>query len=265
MSRLGLEHAVATERRLLEPIAEVGDHGDYLVVRSDRFPTYYAENRIDIRRARDGGLDAWEQVFARHFDAGTFEHKTFTFKRTPALEPIAVEGRERGYRVAFLSYLIATRVQPTGPAPEGFTLARVETEGDWERLRAWDDLVSRDKPWYQGPESSDRLFARLRYVSERIGIEWLTLLDEQGRIASKLGLFRHGPVYRLQDVVTDPSYRRRGLSSHLLRVALQRALTDADGLVVQADVDYHAIDLYRKLGFEDVGQSVEMMLYPPQD
>lgn len=264
MSGLGLEHAIATERRLLEPIAELTDNGDHLVYRSDRFPTFYFANGIEIRAPRDGGLSTWEEVFDSSFDRSVFEHRTFTSKRIPELAPLAGEAKEAGYDVMFLSYLIATRAIPPGPPPDGLVLAAVESEEDWDRLRIWDDLNARGAPWYQGPESSDRLFARVRYVSERIGMEWLTLLDDEGRIASKIGLFRHGRVYRLQDVVTGAAFRRRGLSSYLLRVALERALEDAEGLVVQADVDYHAIDLYRKLGFEDVGESVEMMLYPPQ-
>jgi ribosomal protein S18 acetylase RimI-like enzyme len=264
LSALGLEHAIATERRLLEPIADLTDNGDHLVYRSDRFPTFYAANGIEIRAPRNGGLAAWERLFDESFGRSTFEHRTFTFKREPELEPLAREAREQGYHVVFLSYLIATRGLDPGTPPDGLSLAVVESEEDWDRMRVWDDLMARGNPWYQGPASSDRLFERVRYVSERIGITWLTLLHGNGRIASKLGLFRHGPVYRLQDVATDPAFRRRGLSSYLLRVALERALSDADGLVVQADVDYHAIDLYRKLGFDDVGQTVEMMLYPPQ-
>ena len=260
-----LEHALATERRLLEPIAELTDRGDHLVYRSDRFPTYYAANGIEIRKPREGGLGAWEALFDEHFQPReTFEHTTFTFKRGPELEPLTEEAKRRGYDVAFLSYLIATGATTPGEPPDGLGLARVESEADWDRLRVWDDLMAHGEPWYQGPDSSDRLFARMRYVSERIGIEWLTLLDGEGRITSKLGLFPCGPVYRLQDVATAPEHRRRGLSSYLLRTALHLAIEEggAAGLVVQADVDYHAIDLYRKLGFEDVGASVEMMRYP---
>ncbi|MEA2421212.1 MAG: hypothetical protein QOF55_311 [Thermoleophilaceae bacterium] len=261
---MSLDHAVATARRLLEPIARFTDHGDYLVYRSDRFPTYCAANGIEIRATRGLGLDGWEAIFDREFGPGTFEHRTFTFNREPEFEPLASAAATAGYDVTFLSYLIATEARPPGPVPAGFTLEPVESEEAWQRLGRLEDRMSKDDPWYEGPESSERLFAKTRYVSEQVGIEWLTLLDADGALATKLGLFRHGPVYRLQDVGTAPEYRRRGLSSYLLRVALARALHEggADGLVVEADTEYHAIDLYRKLGFRDVGETAALMLFP---
>ena len=261
-----LEDAVATQRRLLEPIADVIDRGDHVVFRSDRFPTYYVGNGIEIRDAsarRD--LQAWEALFDEHFERDRFKHTTFTFKRDPQLEPLAHAARAAGYNaVVFLTYLIATVAEPPGPPPKGFTVEQVASEAEWDRLRIWDNRVNRDKPWYIGPEDNDRMFAKTRYVSEQVGIEWLTLVDADGEIASKLGLFRHGPVYRLQDVATAPEYRRRGLSTHLLRVALHRAIEEggADGLVVEADTDYHAIELYRRVGFRDVGERVEMIRFP---
>jgi ribosomal protein S18 acetylase RimI-like enzyme len=260
---LTLAQAAATERRLLEPIAEITEREGYLVYRSDGFPDYYAGNGIEIREP-GRSLAEWEAVFAREFDTHVSRHRTFTFERAPELEPLASEAFEAGYRVEFLAYLIAKRALPAGEPPAGLAVERIDSDAGWERLLAFEDRVSRAFEWYEGPDSTESLLAKTRYVSEQVGIEWLALVDGAGTIASKLGLFRHGSVYRLQDVATAEEHRRQGLSSYLLRLALRRAVEedDAQGLVVAADRDYHAIDLYRKLGFEDVGQTVVLMRFP---
>jgi ribosomal protein S18 acetylase RimI-like enzyme len=261
---MSLEHAAATERRLLEPIAEFKQRDGYLVYRSDRFPSFYAANGIDIREVGGGDLEQWEAIFRREFNHPDFRHLTFTFKLTPALELLAAEASAAGYDVTFLRYLVATSALPTGSPPAGLVVETIESDDAWDRLLRFQDLVSRGSDWYEGPESTRSLLAKTRYVSEQVGIEWLALVDDEGTIASKLGLFRHGPVYRLQEVATANEQRRRGLSSYLLRLALFKAIEEggAEGLVVEADRDYHAIDLYRKLGFEDVGETVSLMRYP---
>jgi ribosomal protein S18 acetylase RimI-like enzyme len=261
---LTLARAAATERRLLEPIAEFAERDGYLVYRSDRFPDYYAGNGIEIRDPGGRNLRQWEAIFRREFDSDLFRHRTFSFQRAPELEPLAAEAREAGYKVIFLSYLIATRPLGVGPPPAGLSIERIETEDGWQRLLQFEDRTSPGYDWYEGPESTASLLAKTRHVSEKVGIEWLALVEDGGAIASKLGFFRHGPVYRLQEVATAEEHRRRGLCSYLLRLVLRRALEedDAEGVVVSADRDYHAIDLYRKLGFEEVGETVELMRFP---
>ena len=259
-----LAHATATAQRLLEPIAEFREREGYLVYRSDRFPDYYAANGIEIREPAGRRLTEWESIFGEEFDRAVFRHRTFTFDRAPELEPLAAEAAEAGYNVVFLSYLIATSAPAPGSPPKGLAVEQIQSEQDWQRLLRFEDRVSRGYDWYEGPESTASLLAKTRYVSERVGIEWLALVDADGEIASKLGLFRHGPVYRLQEVATAEEQRRRGLSSYLLRLALHRAIEEggAEGLVVEADRNDHAIDLYRKLGFEEVGETVALMQYP---
>ena len=81
---------------------------------------------------------------------------------------------------------------------------------------------------------------------------------------AKLGIFMHKSVARLQDVRTARTHRRLGLASYLVSFAIDHALTKlgAKRLALMADIDYYAIDLYRKLGFRDVGEHVTLMKYP---
>ena len=67
-----------------------------------------------------------------------------------------------------------------------------------------------------------------------------------------LGLFFEGRVGRFQEVLTDARFRRRGICAALVhQTALHAFSAGAEQLVMIADADYHALGLYRGLGFRD--------------
>jgi ribosomal protein S18 acetylase RimI-like enzyme len=150
--------------------------------------------------------------------------------------------------------------------PDEFTIKRVESEEEWMRMQQLSEEEDPDQPWYDpsytGP---NRLFEKTRFVSESVGIEWFYIAERGGsEMLAKLGMFIHNGIARLQDVATSRNHRRRGLASYLVSAAIHRAL-ELEGaalLSLAADMDYHAVDLYRKLGFEDVGEYLTLMKYP---
>ena len=82
-----------------------------------------------------------------------------------------------------------------------------------------------------------------------------------GRVRAALGLVSDGNgVARYQDVETHPDYRRRGLARSLVTTAGRYALDElaARTLVIVADPGYHAIGLYRSLGFSDADTQVQL-------
>jgi ribosomal protein S18 acetylase RimI-like enzyme len=67
-----------------------------------------------------------------------------------------------------------------------------------------------------------------------------------------MGLLSAWPgLARFQTVETDPDFRRQGLAGTLRHYAGQRGVDEvgAETLVIVADLGYHAIDLYRSVGF----------------
>jgi ribosomal protein S18 acetylase RimI-like enzyme len=83
-----------------------------------------------------------------------------------------------------------------------------------------------------------------------------------GRLVSSLGLIRtDSTTARYQSVETHPAYRRQGLAGRLI---YQSSLHGPDKpgagrLVIVADPEYHAIDLYRRLGFTVAEQQVQLV------
>lgn len=262
---MDIRRILATELRLLEPICEFQKFDGYTVYRSERFPTYYGGNGIDIEAAGSHTLIEWEQIFREHFPRDRFVHETFSFARDEGFSPLIDEAERNGYNVEEQSYLFASDASRAPAIPEFWRVRRVTTERDWTRLGAFYRSEAEGYDWFD-PESTDNsLFEKTRYTSEAIGIEWFTLTPPDAEdILCSLGIFEHNGICRLQDVWTSRHHRRAGLATALVGHALRYALQHlhAEGLAVCADIDYYAIDLYRKLGFEVQGEAVTLMRYP---
>jgi GNAT superfamily N-acetyltransferase len=102
------------------------------------------------------------------------------------------------------------------------------------------------------------------------------LVCEQGRgawfgafvgnvMCSGVGIFDTWPGYaRFQNLDTHPAHRRRGLASNLVGAAAQFALTEfgARNLVLAAVPHYHAITMYRSLGFIEFERQAQFERVP---
>lgn len=263
---MDLQTIISTERRLLEPICSFERHSGYTVYRSDSFPNYYGGNGIELDDTAGRSLGSWEETFRHHFSPYRFVHTTFTFAGEERFRPLTEQAQQAGYHVETSTYMFADTTAYCRELPEGLEVRKIRTEEDWMKLWHFQQETYIDGDWYDpNATGPDRLFEKTRFTSGAVGIEWL-YLARRGRpeILSKLGIFRHNGICRLQDVETGKRYRRQGFASALVSHAIRHALTSLGtrGLALCADSDYHAIDLYRKLGFLPVGNYVTLMNYP---
>jgi GNAT superfamily N-acetyltransferase len=261
-----IQSILATELRLLEPICTFEEHPGYLVYRSELFRNYYGGNGIEILDPTGMSLAEWEAISRRYFDPARFVHTTFTFADRPEFKAIADEAEHAGYNVERNVYMYLDTVDNCRAVPAELEVCTVGTEEEWGELAAFEqrDYVGADwnDPSYTGP---DRLFEKKRFISDAIGIEWF-LLKRRGEpeILSKLGIFVHNGIARLQDVATARDQRRKGYAGYLVGFAVSHALQTlgARGAALLADSDYHAVTLYEKLGFARVGSGITLMRYP---
>lgn len=257
---------LATELRLLEAICTFEEHSGYVVYRSDLFRNFYGGNGIEISDPAGRSLADWEAVSRRHFDPALFHHTTFTFADRPEMEEITRAAEAADYHVERSVFMYLDRTDNCRLLPEDLVVCPVRTEEDWQEMAAYEqrEYVGADwnDPSYTGP---DRLFEKKRFTSEAVGIEWF-LLRRRGerQILSKLGIFVHNGVARLQEVSTAPDQRRKGYAGILVSFAVKEGLRrlGARGVALSADSDYHAVTLYEKLGFAPAGTGITLMRYP---
>jgi ribosomal protein S18 acetylase RimI-like enzyme len=256
-----------TEARLIEPICTFEDHPGYRVFRSEKFPNFYGGNGIDIDDPGGVSLAGWEEIFHRHFDPARYVHTTFHFPDKPAFAPLIGEARLARYNVVErTAYMFLDHTRECRDAPAGYEIRRVESEEEWEMMARFAEASYVDGDWYDpAAKGPDRLFEKRRFTSEAIGIEWFYIARVgHSEMLAQLGIFSHGGICRLQDVETAAAHRRKGLATALVGFAARHAIETLGmgGLALCADTDYHAIDLYRRLGFVECGESVELMKYP---
>lgn len=114
------------------------------------------------------------------------------------------------------------------------------------------------------PDVHDQLGRRISTVVPAAETSFLAVRGDDGAVAARADLYLRGGVAQVEEVMTDPEYRGRGLASLLVLRAVRRARAAGAGLVfLLADGDDWPQQLYRRLGFADLGRLVTLTRTPP--
>lgn len=97
----------------------------------------------------------------------------------------------------------------------------------------------------------------------RVGRSRFFLARQDGEAASGCHLYSDGEIAQVEDVMTLEPFRRRGLAGAVVSRAVESALQEGHSLVfLIVENETGPKRLYENLGFEDIGQTVELMLEP---
>ena len=239
--------------------AEVAEHEDHLIVRTVENPTYRWGNFLLFDSPPHAGdAERWITQFEVAFPAA--DYIAIGFDCPGELAGFAAAGMT----VATDTVLTTGELRRPPREPPDAVFREVRSELDWRQTEQLRLAVGE-----HGRESGYRDFLKrqmraIRRVCERGQGSWFgAFRDDEMR--SSLGIFNAGSgVARFQSVDTHPEHRRQGLASHLLFTAGHHALTQlaASTLVIAADPDYLAIDIYRSLGFLDLERHTQLERLP---
>lgn len=236
----------------------VRDAGDHIIVRTPANPDYYWGNFV-LTGADPGNHERWLAVFAREFPDAT--HVAIGLDgAAPAGQPPAGELLD-GYRAAGLEAEVSNVLVTTGmdaPVP-GPVCRPLHSDEDWAQVLDV-SLNCADRDTEQHKQFLRRRISQRRELSRSDQALWFGAVVD-GRVRATLGLVSDGNgLARYQDVETHPDFRRRGLARGLVATAGRYGLEElgARRLVIVADPGYHAIDLYRSLGFSDTQTQVQL-------
>jgi ribosomal protein S18 acetylase RimI-like enzyme len=240
--------------------SSIEEHDGYRVVRTPSNPSYHWGNFLLIDRdPHPGDMTGWVRTFEREFPG--VPHIAIGIDGT---EPSAISTAEfeaAGVTPDAATALTATDIRlPERPNTEAeFRMLRADSDPDWDAALAvqWASYPPTDE---DDGEYARHKLAALRELQVRGKGGWFgAFLD--GRMVAGLGVFSDGSgVARYQTVDTHPDFRRRGLAGMLVYTAARHAVDElgATTLVIVADPDYTAINLYKALGF--VGTETQMQL-----
>jgi GNAT superfamily N-acetyltransferase len=115
-----------------------------------------------------------------------------------------------------------------------------------------------DQPGW--PESTvDQLGRRIATITDAARTSFLAVRDEDGSVASHADLYLRDGVAQVEEVLTRPAARGRGLASALVLDTVRRARDwGADLVFLIADAEDWPQELYRRLGFVDLGRTVSL-------
>lgn len=237
--------------------SEISDRGSHLVIRTPTNPHFWWGNFLLIREnVRAGEGAGWLAEFTREFPDATHV-------------ALGVDGAidHDGLTDLGLDLLIDTVLTTTVPPPTTPTSAEIRplrSDQDWRQMTDLRLSLPEAPPDPNQAEFTEAKVAEFRVLTEAGHGVWFGAFVD-GRMRCGAGLFSSGDgLARYQSVETHPDFRRRGLASSLvaeLGVWGFREL-NASRLVLVADPDYHAIGMYRRLGFRDAEPQVRLQLPP---
>lgn len=231
--------------------SQVEDAGDHLVVRSPHNPTHWWGNFLLVRELPEpAATDRWLGRFAEVFPDA--EHVALGVDVARGTTGDLSGFAAAGCVVEAQTVMTATSVHPPAHRNEAAVCRALSSDEDWEESV---ELGVRTRE--EGHEAhAYRVYAARRAETARAVTEaghgsWFgAFLD--GRLVSQMGLLRAGPgLARFQSVQTDPDHRREGLAGTLVHHVARHGfdVLGARTLVMVADPDYFAIDLYAAVGF----------------
>jgi GNAT superfamily N-acetyltransferase len=228
----------------------VEDLGDHLVVRTPHNPTHWWGNFLLLDRppvAQDARR--WLERFATALPDA--RHVAFGVDGTAGQVSDLAPWAALGLVVEAQAVMTATSVR-SPPRPAAAVCRRLASDDDWAQSV---DLRVR---CHDGPVAAPafRAYATAQVQTRREMVDaghggWFGAF-EGDLLVCQMGLFASGPgLARFQSVETDPEHRRRGLAGSLVSYVSRYGFDElgARTLVMVADPGYHAVDLYRALGF----------------
>lgn len=264
LANLGLR----TDIEMLRFEGSIQERDDCIVVKTPTNPTFYWGNLLVFPEPpRAGELARWGKKFAAAFrEEPRVRHRTFTWD-TITGEAGAKE-EFAGYVDEATEVLLLNRGELLSPPRlnREIEARRLSTEADW--AAALESQLSL-RPEHLTLESFTAFkIAQMdryrRMTAAGLG-EWFGAFLKGEMIAS-CGLFLFGGIGRFQTVGTHPSHRRKGGALALMHEACRQGLTSsAPTLVICADPDYHAAQLYRSLGFRYSQKQRGICRYPSED
>jgi ribosomal protein S18 acetylase RimI-like enzyme len=245
--------------------AEIVTRADHVLVRTPENPTFRWGNFLLLAAMPAAGeAELWLERFREAFPLAG--HVALGVDDAPTNAAALVELQALGLRAELTCVLSARRLaSPVKPRPRG-QLRALHSEEDWRQAIELGLAADEEHDAQPGARTyMERRIAAVQRVCEAGHGSWFGAFRD-GELVAGLGIFATGDgVARFQSVDTLPGHRRQGLATHLLLVAADhaRASLAARTLVIAADPDYHAIEIYRSLGFRERGRQLQLERLAP--
>jgi ribosomal protein S18 acetylase RimI-like enzyme len=239
---LARAHAFLARGDMYGPRAVPSPYGT--AVFTDELPRRLDGNYLRIERSAKP-----EEVAA---EARRLERRMIFVPEAELGERLAPHFRRRGWRVNRVA-LMAQRREPERDA--GLSLVQEVAEED---LRAARQRVNAGQPWGT-PDVLEQLFAGKRLIAQQLETRFFAVVVDD-EVVSYAELYQHGADAQVEDVGTLPEHRGRGYATAIILAAVAQARRNgADFVFLVTDKEDWPKELYRRLGFDELGYYVKFV------
>ncbi|WP_285624322.1 GNAT family N-acetyltransferase [Kineosporia sp. NBRC 101677] len=239
--------------------SETVDRGSHLVIRTPSNPHFWWGNYLLLRSAPPAGeWQGWIAEFARKFPSA--RHVALGLDSVDGAVEDAEGLTALGFDIQVDTVLTATDLPRRAHKHPLFEIRPLHSDEDWAQSVELRLSLHEGAPDPRLPKRAQTRAREYRAVVEAGHGVWFGAFVD-GVMRCGAGLFTDDSgLARFQSVETHPAFRRQGLASALVQRLGRWGLTDrgASKLVIVADPAYHAIELYRRLGFEDIEHQVRL-------
>jgi RimJ/RimL family protein N-acetyltransferase len=231
----------------------VEDRGHYMVIRTPTNPTYFWGNLLIFDKPpKLDDYEKWVELFKKEFTDPRIYHITLAWDSGTGIVPQAERFIENGYKLETTGVMSATSVIKPVKFSESLEVRPLRSKSEWDDMIQ----VQIDSSHDYMPKAEWESFYRkqaIRYqkmVDAGMGHWFGGFID--GKLVSSLGLFHNNGLGRFQIVSTHPDHTRKGYCSTLVYKSAQYAFDKmgVKDLVMCADPDYFAINIYESCGFQ---------------
>lgn len=174
----------------------------------------------------------------------SLRHRRVNVDDQPAAERLRAGFTARGFEPERFVLMVHHR-----PAERAIDRGGVR-EVDWRVIRPARELRRSHEPWATA-ELVRQIMDREQLMATQIATRYFAVFDE-GQVVSSCELRTEGATAQVETVETLAAYRNRGLARAVVSAALDAA-RDRDFVFLVADADDWPQQLYRRMGFDDVG------------
>jgi ribosomal protein S18 acetylase RimI-like enzyme len=249
-------------QRALDFLA-VADHGGTreepfahgTAVFDDRVPRRWDSNFLLVERLPDGvGAAELAAEAERIQGAAGLSHRKLELRDEAAGARLEPEFRRLGWTVN-RHVLMALRREPDRTVDTS-----IVAEVDVEALREPRTEQLRSYDWAEDDEVLAQLHEAKELFARRIETRFFGVRD-RGRVVSWSDLYLDGDTAQIEDVGTLESHRGRGYARAVVQRAADEARAAGAELVfLVADDEDWPKELYRKLGYDELGRVYEFLL-----
>ena len=243
-----MDSHLARAYAFLERADMAGEHTENSAVGEavfdDAVPRRLDSNYLHVKREADGGTIQAE--------AERLQRRMIHVSNSELGERLAPHFQEQGW-VVRRHVVMAQLREPEREAD--FSLV---SEVEEPALRAARYQVVTGQPWAK-PEVMEQLFAAKELIGRRVRARCFAVVLD-GEVVSYTDLYQDGADAQIEDVGTLHEHRKRGYASAVVLAAIAEARKDgAEFMFLVADLEDWPKELYRRLGFDELGYYVKFI------